>query len=159
MIPYLGMRAVNSTVYVPWHSFAAATGAPAATTNFAVGDIQIYKNGGTTQRSSTSGFTATTSFDSNTGLQLIAIDLSDNADAGFYAAGSHYDVAVADVTIDGQTVRFWVGSFDIGVQPANVTQFGGTVATASGGRPEVNSTHIKGQAITGAGTAGNPWGP
>lgn len=105
---------VNHTaVCMDFDSFAAATGAPSATSNFANTDIQIYKDGGTTQRSSANGITVSTSFDGNTGLQMVVIDLSDNTDAGFYAAGHEYNVAVADVTIDSQTVRFWLGSFSI----------------------------------------------
>jgi len=125
---------VSSTVYLPFDSFAAATGAPSATTNFAAADIQIYKNGGTTQRSSSAGITATTSFDSQTGLQLIIIDLSDNTDAGFYAAGNRYQVAVADITVDGQTLRFWAGVFSIEIKnKTNSTQFAGQTITAAAG--------------------------
>lgn len=111
---YLGdYPASHTAVCIPFDSFAAATGAPSAVTNFAAGDVQIYKNGGTTQRSSSSGIVVTTGFDSLTGLQMITIDLSDNTDAGFYAAGNEYQVAVSDVTIDGQTVRFWAATFSI----------------------------------------------
>jgi hypothetical protein len=123
----------HTAVTMPWDSFAAATGAPSATTNFAAGDIQIYKDGGVTQRSSSAGITVTTSFDSNTGLQMIVIDLSDNTDAGFYAAGHEYDVAVADVTIDSQTVRFWVGSFSI-------ERAGGVLALLKAGTAKVDVT-------------------
>lgn len=110
---YWGDYAANAVVRIPWDSFAAATGAPAATTNFANTDIQIYKNGNTTQRASANGITVSTSFDGSTGLQLVEIDLSDNTTAGFYAAGNDYLVAVADVTVDGQTLRFWLGGFSI----------------------------------------------
>jgi hypothetical protein len=44
---------------------------------------------------------------------MVTIDLSDNTDAGFYSAGHEYQVGVADVTIDTQTVRFWLGTFSI----------------------------------------------
>ncbi len=112
--PYLGNFAtLHPAVCIPFDSFAEASGAPSATSNFAASDVQIYKDGGTTQRSSSAGITVSTSFDSQTGLQLIVIDLSDNTDAGFYAAGHEYQVAVADVTIDGQTVRFWAATFSI----------------------------------------------
>lgn len=103
----------HTAVCLPFASFAASTGASSATSNFASSDILVYKDGGTTQRSSASGITVSTSFDSQTGLNLIVIDLSDNADAGFYAAGHEYQVGVADVTIDAQTVRFWAGTFSI----------------------------------------------
>lgn len=111
---YAGDFPINHTnVTLTFDSFALSTGAPAATSNFANTDVQIYKDGSNTQRSSSAGITVTTTFDTLTGLQLINIDLSDNTDAGFYAAGHEYDVAISDVTIDSQTMRFWVGSFSI----------------------------------------------
>lgn len=113
MSVYLGDFPAGGTVYIPWDSFAAATGAPSAASNFAAGDIKIYKNGGTTERSSSNGITVTTSFDSHTGVQMVVIDLSENTDAGFYAAGNEYQVIVADVTIDSQTVRFVLATFSI----------------------------------------------
>jgi hypothetical protein len=103
----------HTAVTMVFDSFAASTGASSATSNFASSDVTIWKDGGTTQRSSSAGITVTTSFDSQTGLQMVVIDLSDNTDAGFYAAGHEYQVGIADVTIDGQTVRFWLGSFSI----------------------------------------------
>lgn len=111
---YLGdFPASHTAVCIPFDSFAASTGASSATSNFASSDVLVYKDGGTTQRTSSSGITVSTSFDSQTGLQMIVIDLSDNTDAGFYATGHEYQVGVADVTIDGQTVRFWAATFSI----------------------------------------------
>lgn len=131
----------HTAVCIPFDSFAAATGAPTATSNFASSDIQIYKDGGTTQRASANGITVSTSFDSQTGLQMIVIDLSDNSDAGFYAAGHEYQVAVADVTIDGQTVRFWAATFSI-------ERAGGVLALIKGNAIKVDLNTIKTQAIT-----------
>lgn len=111
---HLGDFPANHTaVCIPWDSFAAASGASSAASNFVAGDVQIYKDGGTTQRASSAGITVSTSFDSLTGLQMVVIDLSDNSDAGFYAAGHEYQVGIADVTVDTQTVRFWAASFSI----------------------------------------------
>lgn len=111
---YYGDFPANHTaVCIPFDSFAASSGASSATSNFAASDVLIYKDFGATQRSSSAGVSVSTSFDSQTGLNGIVIDLSDNTDAGFYAAGHEYQVAVADVTIDGQTVRFWAGTFSI----------------------------------------------
>lgn len=113
MIDLGDFPANHTAVCIPFDSFAAATGAPSAVTNFANTDVQIYKDGGTTQRSSANGITVSTSFDGSTGLQMIVIDLSENTDAGFYAAGHEYQVAVADITVDGQTLRFWAATFSI----------------------------------------------
>jgi hypothetical protein len=92
-------------------------------------------------------------FDSRTGIHGISIDLSDNTDAGFYAAGSQYTVVIDAVTINTQTVRFVLGAFRIvaaessaGTPKADVSHFGGTAGTFSGGRPEVNTTHAAGTA-------------
>jgi len=139
---YLGdYPASHTAVCIPFDSFAAATGAPSATSNFAAGDILIYKDGGTTQRSSSSGITVSTSFDSQTGLQMIVIDLSDNTDAGFYAAGHEYQVGVADITIDGQTVRFWAATFSI-------ERAGGVLALIKANTIKVDVNTIKTQAVT-----------
>jgi hypothetical protein len=119
-------------------------------------DIRIYKatDGAAfsnVQRTSANGITSTSPFDTLTGFHEIDIDLTDNSDAGFYAAGCLYAVVLSptDETIDGQTITGVVlGYFEIGVQPANVTQFGGSAGTFSGGRPEVNTTHVGGTSQT-----------
>jgi hypothetical protein len=121
-------------------------------------DIRIYRAAdgaafSATERSSSAGITSTSPFDSLTGFHAIDIDLTDNTDSGFYAAGYLYAVVLAPdtETIDGQTITGVVlGYFEIGVAPANVTQFGGSNGTFSSGRPEVNTTHIAGTAVTAA---------
>lgn len=124
----LGIVKPGSTIRVPFGSFAGSTGAPSATTNLAAADVQIYKDGGTTQRASTAGFTVTADYDALTGVNLIAIDLADNTTAGFYAAGSEYIVVISDVTIDSQTVRFPLARFRIGMDGAVLNT---TIATLS----------------------------
>lgn len=131
----------HTAVCMVFDTFAASTGAPTATTNFANTDIQIYKDGGTTQRSSANGIVVSTSFDGSTGLQMVTIDLSDNTDAGFYAAGHEYQVAVADITADGQTLRFWLGCFSI--ERAN-----GVLALLKGNAVKVDVNTIKTQTVT-----------
>lgn len=118
----LGIVKPGSTIYVPFASFAGSTGASSATTGLATSDIQVYKDGGTTQRASASGFTLLDTdgldFDTLTGINGFSIDLSDNTTAGFWAAGSRYWIVVADVTIDSQTVRFVAATFVIGLPAA-----------------------------------------
>src|SRR3990167_4721660 len=90
----------NSTVYI-WYETNDSTGAGVApTTN---GTVTVYKGNSTTQRSSVVGITHTISFDGNVGMNLIAIDLSDNTDAGFYAANNHYQVSILGQIVDGIT--------------------------------------------------------
>jgi hypothetical protein len=124
----LGKVKPGSTVEFAFGSFSGTTGAPAAMTNNVAGDIQVYKDGGTTQRASSAGVTFTADFDALTGVNYVSIDLSDNTTADFYAAGSRYTVVISDVTIDSQTMRFPIGSFTIGLPEAiNDT----TIATLS----------------------------
>lgn len=139
---YLGHRAAGSTVRLSFETLDATGANIAPSSAFEAADLRIYKNGSATQRTSASGITMTSPFDSLTGCHHVDIDLSDNTDAGFYAAGSFYEVwlcpdeTVSGVTITGRVLAY----FDIGVVPVNVTQ--------------VNSIDVDG-----SGTVGDPWGP
>lgn len=124
----LGTVLPGSTIRIPFATFDKTNGASITMTNFAAADILIYKDGSTTERASTAGFTATTDFDSKTGRHLLVIDLSDNTTADFYAAGSEYLVALDSVTVDSQTVGTWVGRFRIGYRDAILDT---TIATLS----------------------------
>jgi hypothetical protein len=147
MADYIGTRAASSTVRFSFTTHAASGAAVAPSSAFESADLRIYKDGSATQRSSANGITMTSPFDSVTGLHHVDIDLSDNSDSGFYAAGSFYEVhLVPDETVDSLAVVKVLAYFDIGVPVANVTQFGGTAGTFSGGRPEVNTTHAAGTA-------------
>lgn len=118
----LGTVRPGSTIYIPFDTFAGATGASATLTGLAVGDIKIYKAGSVTERASTTGFTLLDTdgidFDGITGLHGFSIDLSSNATAGFYTCGSRFMVAISSVTIDSQTVNFWAATFEIGYPDA-----------------------------------------
>lgn len=120
------------TLYIPFDSFAGSTGASITLTGLAVTDIEIYKDGGTTQRSSDNGYTLLDTdgidFDGITGIHGFSISLADNSDAGFYAAGSRYFVVVSTVTVDSQTVSFVACTFSIGHPDAVVNT---TIATLS----------------------------
>ncbi len=113
---YLGDFLLGSTVYVPFDTFDGGTGASITMSGLAVTDIEIFKNGGTTTRASDTGYTLLDTdgidFNSRTGLHGFSIDLSSDADAGFFVPGE-YMVAVDAITIDGQTVRFWAATFSI----------------------------------------------
>lgn len=118
-----GIVRPGSTLYVPFDSFAGSTGASITLTGLAVTDIEIYKDGSTTQRASDNGYTLLDTdgidFDGLTGIHGFSINLADNSDAGFYAAGSRYFVVVSSVTVDSQTVSFVAARFTIG-QPAAI---------------------------------------
>lgn len=118
MILNLGDFAASETVYVPFHTFDSNDPSASVTiTGLAVTDIEIYKDGSVTQRASDNGYTLLDTdgidFDGITGLHGISIDLSDNSDAGFYAAGSTYWVAISSITVDGATINFWAAVFTI----------------------------------------------
>src|SRR3989337_1149768 len=85
-------------------SFDGGTGASITMTGLAVTDIEIYKDGSITQRASDTGYTLLDTdgidIDLTTGFHGFGIDLSSNADAAFYEAGSHYVVVVNAVTVD-----------------------------------------------------------
>lgn len=116
MTPF-GNVPASSVLPVFFDTFAAATGAPITMTNFAVGDVLIYKGTSMTQRSSTAGVvlldTDGVDLDGITGIQGFSIDLGDNTDAGFYATGSFFNVVVSTVTVDGQTLSFVAATFRI----------------------------------------------
>lgn len=114
----LGTVDPGSTIYIPFESFASSTGAPITITGLATSDIQVYKDGGTTQRASASGFTLLDTdgidFDGITGIHGFSINLADNTTADFWAAGSRYFVVVNAITVDSQTMSFIAAEFRIG---------------------------------------------
>lgn len=141
---YLGDFATGSTVYIYFNAYNAA-GASVTITGLATSDILVYKNGSTTQRSSTSGFTLLDTdgidFDGVTGVHGFSIDMSDNTDAGFWAAGNDYTIVLNSVTIDSQTVVGgpWRISLQNRYTGANVVQWNSSnVATPdTAGYPKV----------------------
>lgn len=114
--PHLGDYAADSTVYLFWNTFGNSDES-ITQSGLAVTDIEIYKNGSMTQRSSDSGFTLLdtdgTDLDGSTGCHGVSIDLSDNSDSDFFAAGNDYMVIINGVTVNSQTVRFCGGTFSI----------------------------------------------
>lgn len=150
----LGDFRVNATVRLVWNTNAVAGESITRATN---GSIRIYKNGSTTERTSSAGITDTEDFDTLTGVHHLSIDLSDNTDAGFYAAGNDYFVVLQGATIDGKAINAALASFSIENRnpQVDVTKFGGTAGTFSGGRPEVNATHWGGTAVASANVRAN----
>jgi len=123
MIRDLGVVTPGSTIVVPFHTFSSDDPSASMTiTGLAVTDIEIYKNGGTTQRSSDSGYTLLDTdgidFDGTTGIHGASIDLSDNSDAGFYVSGAQYTVVIASITLDTATINFIPVTFRIGYPTA-----------------------------------------
>lgn len=147
----------GDVVPILFSSYAGSTGASVTLTGLAVTDIEIYKDGSTTQRASDAGYTLLDTdgidFDGITGIHGFSIDTGDNTDAGFYTVGAWFTVVVSAVTVDSQTVNFIAAMFRLmpaesvaGKPKVDVDAFGGTTGTFSGGRPEVNTTHAAGTA-------------
>lgn len=148
---------------------AATGGNVAPSSAIDAADIRIYRAAdgaafSATQRSSSSGITVTSPFDSLVGFHDVDIDLTDNDDAGFYASGYRYSVVLApnDETIDSQTITGVVlAVFEIG--PANVvlanSAHGGTSATlrlgGASSTPAFYVTNSGGDAAKFEATGGN----
>lgn len=146
---------------VMFATFAGATGASITMTGLAVTDIEIYKDGSTTQRASDAGYTLLDTdgidFDSLTGIHGFSIDTGDNTDASFYTVGSWFTVVVSAITVDSQTVSFIACAFRImaaeavaGKPKVDVDAWLGTAAATptTAGVPEVDVTHVGGTAQT-----------
>ncbi len=110
MIPYIGDFVVNSTLRY-FYASNAAGGASAARTT--AGAYRVYKNISTTERTSIAGISDFSGFDSVTGLNAVTIDLSNNTDAGFYAAGNDYVVVLVGAVVDSLTVNVPLFQFSI----------------------------------------------
>lgn len=144
-------------------SYDGGTGASITLTGLAVTDIEIYKDGSTTQRASDAGYTLLDTdgidFDTLTGIHGFSIDTGDNTDASFYTVGAWFTVVVSAVTIDGQTVSFIACQFrlmaaeSVAAKPkVDVDAWLGTAAATPtvAGVPEVDITHIGGTGVTAA---------
>ncbi len=107
---YKGDYLAGSVVRFLWNTYAVAGESITRATN---GSILIYKNNSATQRSSSAGITDTEDFDALTGVHLCNIDLSDNTDSGFYAAGNDYSVVLQAATIDGKVINSVLAQFSI----------------------------------------------
>lgn len=113
--PYYGDYAVDAVVTMMWNTNAQDG---ASITRSTDGTLKIYKSHATeatweTERSSLNGVTQNEDFDANTGVHGVRIDLSDNTDAGFYAAGNEYQVVMSGMTIDTKSVNAVIGTFSI----------------------------------------------
>jgi len=162
---HLGNVPASSTLYIPFTTYGKSNGESITCSGLAVTDVEIYKNGSTTQRASDAGIalldTDGIDFDSITGLHGFSIDLSDNTDASFYSVGAWYWVVVSAITVDSQTVTFLAATFRIAPAEAITghpkTDIGGWLGTAPAtptvaGVPEVDLTHVNGSVASGVAT-------
>lgn len=137
MGPYKGDFTTSDTVYFFFDTFSSDDPSASITlTGLATSDIEVYRDGGTTQRASDAGYTLLDTdgidFDGITGIHGFSIDLSDNTDAGFYTTTGEFDVIVSSVTVDGATINFHAGSFSIDRIPrVNVHQISDDATAAT----------------------------
>lgn len=152
----------GTTLYIPFATYGA-DGASLACTGLAVTDIEIYKNGSTTQRASDNGYTLLDTdgidFDGITGINGFSVDLSDNTTAGFYSVGAWYWVVVSAITVDSQTVNFIPAVFRVapaeeqtGYPKTDMEYIGGVLAEGDTA-PDVTVASIANNAITAASIA------
>lgn len=129
----LGTVQPGTTLYIPFNTYDSNDPSASVTlTGLATTDIEVYKNGSTTQRASDNGYslldTDGIDFDAITGIHGISISLADNSDAGFWAAGAQYWVVISSVTVDAATINFVAATFRIGYTGARLNT---TIATLS----------------------------
>lgn len=141
MVPHYGKRNLGAgTAASPgdtlFFNFATYndSGNSEPLSGFAVGDIEVFKDGSPTPRATDSGYSLisdTGMVGNRAGLYRFRVRLFNTSDdPSFYANGSWYQVAVDSVTIDGKPVRMWVGSFEIGTERANMVQVAGDTGAA-----------------------------
>jgi len=96
-------------------------------------DFRIYKDGGITERASQNGYVITSAFDGLAGAYMFSVDISDNTTAGFYQSGSQFHILLSPdtETVDGETVRQWIGTFTIIGDPAQSRISGSILATSA----------------------------
>jgi hypothetical protein len=130
------------------HAGTGANVAPSSPIDAA--DIRIYRAGDSaafsaTERSSVAGITCVSPFDSLVGFHDIDINLADDTDGGFYAAGYTYSVVLApdNETIDAQVITGIVlAMFEIGPPPVNVVQISGDATAADNLEEYLDGTHF-----------------
>ena len=149
MVSFFGDYDTTETIDIPFNTFSSDDPSASVTiTNLALGDIKIHKDGAVAQRTETAGVTVSVDFDGQTGAHMVHIDLSDNTHAGFYAAGSRYQVRIEGTTVDGATINSWIGAFSIGCTLRPVTA-GRTLVVDAAGLADANVVKV---GPTGAGT-------
>jgi hypothetical protein len=112
-----------------------SSGAPTAPTGTPTG--VLYKNGSAT------GTTVTVTMSTAVGIASAVVP-SNAVQGDAFHIEITATISAVSYKSTGPVQTIWAASV-----PANVTQFGGTNGTFSGGRPEVNTTHVGGTSQTG----------
>ena len=128
---YLGDFIGTETIPIPISTNDGSGGRVEPSTAFEVADIRIYKGVSATQRSSEAGYAIAAAFDSMVGVQMFSVDLSDDTDTGFFAAGNDYSVVLyPDETVDSQSISKVIAQFSIQNRYMRGTDSGSTLSAA-----------------------------
>lgn len=138
MSKHLGDYAPATVLYFMFSTYRPSTGATYTLAGTPV--VRVYKNGSTTQHTTTYG--VTTDFDSLTGLNYFTIDTS--ADGTFYSAGGQFSCVLEAGTIDGvSAVGTVVGTFSLNAAAAlRPTTAGRTLDVSAGGEAGVDWANV-----------------
>jgi hypothetical protein len=127
-------RALGSTVRIQFTTHTFSTGVVVAPSSaFVAADFKIYKDGSSSEKTSTNGITVTSPWDSLVGTHLIEIDTSNSTgDPGFWTSGSAYRVVIVTAkTVDSKDPsNVCVGEFSLELQTADVRKIGGDAQSA-----------------------------
>jgi hypothetical protein len=178
MVPHYGKRdpglltaaSPGDTLYFPFASYNDS-GDSEVLSGLAVTDVEVIKNGQPTVRATDSGYSLisdTGQVGDRIGLYRVSIQLFNTADdASFYASGSWYQAFIDAVTIDGKTVRFWLGSWEIGAltdtgliaNAAAIRAKTDSLTFTKAGEVDANVQSVNGVTVNGTGASGDEWGP
>jgi len=150
MVASYGDYDLTETVVIPFNAFTSDDPSESVTvTNLINTDVEVYKDGSLTARISAthSGIAVDIDVNAVAGAHWVTIDLSDDDDTDFYAAGSRYQVMIVGTTIDGGTVNAWIGAFSIGCT-LRPTTAGRTLDIQATGEVDANVTMLLGTAPT-----------
>jgi hypothetical protein len=133
---YLGDFVGTETVQ---HHFTTVQTTGAPFTLAGTPKLRCYKAGSTTE---SSDLTPTVDFDSRTGLNLVAIDLT--GDSGFYATGNDYSIVITAGTVNSvSVVGYVVGRFSILNRSAlRPTTAGRTLDVSAGGEAGLDWANV-----------------
>lgn len=110
----LGTVKSSSVIHVPFSTFDR--NGQSVTFTGTISNVKVYKETAATPtytaRASTAGMVLSKDI-GDAGRHILRLDLADNSDAGFWAAGSRYFVALDDATIDSQETDGWLATFAI----------------------------------------------
>lgn len=138
MSRHLGDYATSTTLYFMFTTYRPSTGAAYTLAGTPV--VRVYKNGSTTQHTTT--YSVTADFDSVTGLNYFTIDTS--ADGTFYSSGGQFSCVLEAGTVDSVSIAGTVvGTFTLNAEAAlRPTTAGRTLDVSTGGEAGIDWANI-----------------